>query len=270
MKVALVSLDQKWEDKAHNLARCETLTGRAAALGAELVIFPEMTLTGFTMNTALSAEPTEASPSVKAFGEMAARHGVWLIAGVVFAGGERATNALLCWSPEGREAARYLKIHPFSYAGEHEHFTGGESLEVVRLPEWSVGATICYDLRFPELYTALSTECDVLVNIANWPARRLAHWNTLLRARAIENQAIVIGVNRTGTDGNGLQYERSSMIVDANGESLAPLVTKGEIDVVELDRDRFLAFRATFPTRQDRRPAVYQRSVKTARHPQLG
>jgi len=263
MKVALISLDQKWEDKAYNLARCEMLTARAAALGAELVIFPEMTLTGFTMNTTLSAEPASASASATALGAMAGRHGVWLIAGVVFIGLERAMNALLCWSPEGQEVARYLKIHPFSFAGEDDHFIGGEELGIVRLPQWSLGATICYDLRFPELYGALAQQCELLVNIANWPARRLSHWHTLLRARAIENQAIVIGVNRTGTDGNGLHYERSSTVIDPNGEPLQPVATEGEVDLFELERAQFLAFRAAFSTRQDRRPATYQRMFGT-------
>ena len=258
LKIALISLDQAWEDKARNLARCEELAAVAARGGAELVIFPEMTLTGFTMNTELSAEVPDASPSRVAFSAIAARHHIWVVAGVVLRQGGKAANTLLVFSPDGREAARYVKLHPFTPAGEDRWFEAGHSLVRVQLGEFTVGLTICYDLRFPELYSALAKDCDLLVNIANWPQRRVAHWRTLMQARAIENQVFIVGVNRTGTDGKGLAYERSSGVVNANGEQLVPTVTAGEIDLYDVRRQDLLDFRAGFSTRQDRRPDLYR------------
>jgi predicted amidohydrolase len=121
-----------------------------------------------------------------------------------------------------------------------------------------LGFSICYDLRFPELYSALAKDCDVLVNIANWPKHRLQQWKALLQARAIENQAYMIGVNRVGTDANGLEYEPSSMIFDANGERLEPIATEGEIDLFELSLQSLEVFRSNFSTKQDRQPELYR------------
>ncbi len=261
LKIALISLDQAWENKAVNLARCEQLTADAARGGAALVLFPEMTLTGFTMNTELSAEPADNPPSGAAFGAMAARHGVWVMAGVVLRQGGKATNTLLVFSPDGREAARYVKLHPFTPAGEDRWFEAGSSLARVQVGEFTVGLTICYDLRFPELFSALAKDCDLLVNIANWPHRRVAHWRTLLQARAIENQVYMVGVNRTGTDGNGFTYERSSGVVNPNGEFLSPAATAGEVDWYEVRRPELLDFRKSFSTRQDRRSDFYREVI---------
>jgi omega-amidase len=258
LKIALISLNQKWEDKEYNLLRCADLTSRAAALGAELVIFPEMTLTGFSLNTEFSAEDANASSSVRAFSDLAAQNDLALIAGVVLQAGIKSANTLVAYSRDGIEQARYVKIHPFSFAGEDHYFQAGNRLSTMQLGELKFGFSVCYDLRFPELYSALAKDCDVLVNIANWPKRRLQHWKTLLQARAIENQTYMIGVNRVGTDGNGLEYESSSMIFDANGERIEPIITEGEIDLFELSLQSLQVFRSSFSTKQDRQPELYR------------
>ena len=258
VKVALASLDQKWEDKRHNLERCRALAGRASELGADLVVFPEMTLTGFTMNVARSAEDPAHSPSIDAFSEIAKRHKLWVIAGVVLSGADKAANALVAFSPDGRERARYKKIHPFSMAGEDACFQGGSELATVEMPAFALGLSICYDLRFPELYSALAATSDVLVNIANWPKPRVAHWKILLQARAIENQVFVIGVNRSGVDGKGLEYERSSVVVGPDGAFIDAIATEGELDLHELKPDTLTRYRSKFSTRRDRVPELYR------------
>lgn len=258
MKVALISLDQKWEDKTYNMQRCAELATRAAVCGADLVIYPEMTLTGFTMNTQLSAEDPEQSPSLNAFGALAKKHGISLVAGLAVSNGSKAANTLVAFSGSGQEQARYVKIHPFSFAGEDHYFQPGNQLTKMQMPEFKLGFSICYDLRFPELYSALAKDCDVLVNIANWPKRRVMHWRTLLQARAIENQAFAIGVNRIGADGNGLEYERSSVVVNANGEFIEPVFSEGEMDIYDISRQELLNFRQSFSTRQDRLPDLYR------------
>ncbi|MBA3656416.1 MAG: carbon-nitrogen family hydrolase [Gemmatimonadaceae bacterium] len=257
MRIALASMDQAWENKELNLERVSALANSAAGLGAELVVFPEMTLTGFTMNTGYSAETAENSPSVKALAQIAAAEKIWLLAGVVFRSGETATNNLVGFAPDGMQRVLYAKIHPFSFAGEDRFFSRGEHLATLALTEFTLGLSICYDLRFPELFAALADKADVLINIANWPRRRLDHWVTLLRARAIENQVYVVGVNRTGTDGNGVEYVSSSMVIDPNGVALSPVSTAGDIDVYDMTRQALDEFRKSFSTRQDRLPDLY-------------
>jgi len=258
VKIALISLDQKWEDKPYNLHFCEELTAKAVGFGAEMVMFPEMTLTGFSMNLQNIAEMPETSATLLAFGKIAAKYSVWVVAGVVLYDADKVANTLVVFSPEGIEQARYVKIHPFSFAGEDRVFSPGRMLAKAQLPEFRLGFSICYDLRFPELYSALAKDCEVLVNIANWPKRRVNHWTALLRARAIENQVYMIGVNRTGMDGNGLEYERSSVIIDANGDYLEPVITEGELDIYHLDHQLLDTFRSGFSTRQDRVPDLYR------------
>lgn len=258
LKIALISLNQKWEDKQYNLQRCADLTSRAAGLGAELVIFPEMTLTAFTMDTVFSAEDSNSSDTINAFSQLALKHKISLIAGVVLQAGTKSANTLVAFSKDGVERARYVKIHPFSFAGEDNYFQAGNRLSTMQAGEFKLGFSICYDLRFPELYSALAKNCDVLVNIANWPKRRLNHWESLLQARAIENQTYMIGVNRVGTDGNGLEYESSSMIFNANGERIEPIITEGEIDLFELSLQSLEVFRSSFSTKQDRQPELYR------------
>lgn len=210
------------------------------------------------MNTQLSAEAPEQSPSLSAFSALAKEHGISLVAGLVMSKGSKAANTLVAFSGDGIERARYVKIHPFSFAGENRFFQAGNSMAKMQMPEFKLGFSICYDLRFPELYSALAKDCEVLVNIANWPKRRINHWRTLLQARAIESQAYVIGVNRIGVDGNGLEYERSSVVVNANGEFIEPVFSEGEMDIYEISRQALLDFRRGFSTRQDRLSDLYR------------
>ncbi len=258
MKVALISLDQKWEDKAYNMQRCTELTARAAECGADLVIYPEMTLTGFTLNTELSAENPEHSPSLLGLSALAKQNKIALVAGMVMSSADKAENTLIAFSDDGVEQAKYVKIHPFSFAGEDRFFKPGNKLAKMKIREFTLGFSICYDLRFPELYSALAKDCDVLINIANWPKRRVMHWRALLQARAIENQTFVIGVNRIGVDGNGLEYGHSSVVVNANGEFIDPILTEGEMDIYEISHQELLKFRQVFSTRQDRLPNLYR------------
>lgn len=258
MKIALISLNQKWEDKVANLQRCEELTARAAEVGAELVIFPELTLTGFSMNTHSISENATHSPTVSAFAGLAGKYLVSVVAGVAIQDGNLAKNTLVAFGDDGIEKARYVKIHPFSFAGEDRCFQRGYQLSKMESPEFRLGFSICYDLRFPELYSALAKDCDALINIANWPKKRVGHWKTLLQARAIENQVFVVGVNRIGKDGNGLEYASSSCVVNANGEFLAPIFSENEIDVYEINRQELVQFRESFSTRQDRLPDLYR------------
>jgi predicted amidohydrolase len=125
------------------------------------------------------------------------------------------------------------------------------------LDDVAFGLAVCYDLRFPVMFAALAPECDALLVIANWPGRRIAHWETLLRARAIESQCAVLGINRTGTDGNGIDYPRSSHAFAADGSALEAVVCDGVIDVVDVDPAATRAYRDAFPVLTDARPELY-------------
>lgn len=258
MKIALVSLDQKWEKKEANFQRCKYFVERAAGCGADLAIFPEMTLTGFTFNLAVSAEDVNNSPTVERFAALAEKHALAIVIGVALRTGDVVSNELVAFDRNGARQARYAKIHPFSFSGEDTLFLPGDRLAQMKIDQFNLGFSICYDLRFPELYTAMALNCDVLINIACWPQRRVHHWRTLLQARAIENQAFVIGVNCTGRDGNELEYEASSMVVNANGEIVPPVLCEGELDIVEIHESDLANFRAGFDTRQDRKPDLYR------------
>lgn len=250
-------MDQRWEQPEANLVACRELAATARSMGADLAVFPEMTLTGFTMNATSFSEPPEASPAIAAFSDIAADLSMACAFGVILDGRDRPTNTMVLVDSAGREVARYAKLHPFSYAGEDAIYEAGETLAVARLDDVAFGLAVCYDLRFPGMFAELAPRCDALLVIANWPGQRIQHWETLLRARAIEGQCSVIGVNRTGSDGNGIVYPRSSLAFDAMGRPLPVVATAGVIDVVQLDAAAVAAWRAEFPVLRDRRPDRY-------------
>jgi omega-amidase len=259
VKIALASLDQRWEDKQANLHRCAELAARAAAWGADLVVYPEMTLTGFTMNAAAVSEPAEESASIDAFKDLARQHNLHIAFGVVLDGEQRPLNTMVVLARTGVELARYAKIHPFSFADEDRHYDAGDTLARARVARVNFGLTICYDLRFAEVYSALAPACEAILVIANWPERRIAHWHALLRARAIDCQAFVAGVNRTGNDVNGVVYPRSSAIYSPLGERLEADAEDGELELFTLDAAVVTRYRRAFPILRDRRPDLYPR-----------
>ncbi|WP_315028185.1 nitrilase-related carbon-nitrogen hydrolase [Capnocytophaga leadbetteri] len=259
MKVALVSLNQSWENKAENKQK----VGETLALIAEhctntdLVVYPEMTLTGFTMESQKVKEDELSSETITFFKEQAKKYKVSIAFGVVLSKGEKATNNLVVVSEQG-VLATYAKIHPFSYAGENDYYQAGDELKKLTIGGATIGLTICYDLRFPELYQAYSKDCSVILNIANWPERRVSHWRALNKARAIENQVFMIAVNRIGTDGKGLQYVFSSHIVSPYGEELKGTSLSEEVVVYDLNLEEVAQYRAEFPVKNDRKITLYK------------
>jgi predicted amidohydrolase len=152
----------------------------------------------------------------------------------------------------------YRKIHPFSLAGEHEHYGAGRELITVDVEGVRVTPTICYDLRFPELYRAAATGTDLFAVVANWPDRRSHAWRTLLAARAIDCQAWLIGVNRVGEDGNAVAHRGDSTILDPMGEVMATLAWEEGLVTGDVDRERVRELRQRLPFLADRRPDVYR------------
>ena len=252
MRVAAIQHDIAWEDRAATLARLEPQLRAAAAAGARLVVLPEMFPTGFSMEPERVAEP-EGGPTTDWALVQAAELNVWLAGSVPIkpAGGGRPVNRLLIAGPGG-ELHHYDKIHPFTYSGEHEHYAAGTSRITVDVDGVRVTPFVCYDLRFADEFWAEAQGTDCYVVVANWPAARRAHWQALLVARAIENQAYVVGVNRVG-EGGGLTYAGDSRIVDPLGEILTGGAGGETILLAEVDPDVVAATRKRFPFLADRR-----------------
>lgn len=244
-----------WEAPEANFrelsAMVETTAGTQKLEGA-LLIFPELCSCGFSMNTGEVCEDAE-GPSYTFFSDLARRHRCYVIAGIAskIEGSSRGANEAVCFQPDGSELSRYRKVHPFPLAEEGEHYLAGDDAVIFEINGWKIAPIICYDLRFPELFRiAAARGAEVFPVIANWPTPRVEHWLTLLKARAIENQAYVLGVNRCGTDPN-LDYPGSSLIVGPMGEEIAKAGAEAACLSVSLERGPFDEWRATFPTLGD-------------------
>lgn len=257
MKIALVSLNPVWEDKKESLRLVQDSLAIATVNGAEYVIFPEMTLTGFSMNSSLLSEDYENSETINEFRRLADYYRVNIIAGVILRKEVGIFNTCFAIKANGTNSITYDKIHPFSFSGEDQYYAKGDKLISLDW-EGGWGLTICYDLRFPELYQALSRDNKLLINIASWPKKRVHHWRSLLKARAIENQVFMIGVNRTGIDGNQLEYELSSTIIDPDGLELTPIFCNNNVDIYHIDTNEVVRFREGFPVKNDRREDLYR------------
>jgi predicted amidohydrolase len=257
VKVAALQHDIVWEDPAANFARLAPMVARAAADGADLVVLTEMYSTGFSPDTTRIAEPVD-GPSTEFLVDQAVAHGVWVCGSVPERAGDadRPRNCLVLAGPRG-ETHRYAKIHPFSYAGEHERFASGDRLVTVEVEGVQVSLFVCYDLRFADDFWILAPDTDCYVVVACWPANRRSHWQTLLRARAIENQAYVVGVNRAGS-GGGLDYAGDSAIIGPFGEELAVADDTGDVGeerilLADVEAARVADVRGRYPFLQDRR-----------------
>jgi predicted amidohydrolase len=252
VKIGLVQHDIVWEDAAANLARLAPMVEQAAVEGARLVVLAEMCMTGFSMATEKIAE-APGGASTRFLVEQAVAHDVWVCGSLPIRvdGEDRPFNRFVLAAPDGTEH-HYDKIHPFSYAREHERFAAGRDRVTVAVDGLRISPFVCYDLRFADDFWALAHDTDCYVVVANWPAARRDHWRTLLRARAIENQAYVAGVNRVGTGGS-LEYSGDTVLVDPFGEVVAEAGDVETVLVVDVDPGRVADVRATYPFLADRR-----------------
>ncbi len=257
MRVAAIQHDITWEDADANRARVRPLVAQAVDGGAELVVLPEMFATGFSMRPERIAED-EGGPTEQLLLELAAAHGVTVIASVAQRGADGAfrNNAVVA-GPDGLRG-RYAKIHPFSYAGEHERYAAGEEFLTLPVGDLRVTVFVCYDLRFADEFWSLAHDTDLYVVPANWPAPRHEHWRLLLRARAVENQAFVLGVNRVGA-AKDLGHEGGSVLVDPLGEPRFDAGDRTGAFVADADAAEVARVRRDFPFLADRRA---RRSVR--------
>jgi predicted amidohydrolase len=256
-RIAAIQHDIAWCDRDANFAHLAPLIAGAAASGARLVLLSETYSTGFATDRADLGEP-EGGPSSQFLAAQAREHGVWVggscpeIPADAEPGDARPYNSFVLAGPAG-EVVRYRKIHPFTYGNEHEHFRAGDAFTQVTIDGLRFTLFVCYDLRFADEFWQLAESTDVYLVPANWPESRRAHWVSLLQARAIENQAYVVGCNRVGTGGNGLAYAGDSRIIDPSGEVLASAAVTESILLADISAERVTEIRDRFRFLPDRR-----------------
>jgi len=247
LRVTLVQSSLVWEDPAANRSALEIKLLPLAGT-TDLVVLPEMFSTGFSMRSESLAEGMD-GPTVAWMQQVAETLNAVVTGSLIIRERGRYFNRLVWARPDGTNAT-YDKRHLFSLAGENHHYTAGERRLSVSLKGWNVCPLICYDLRFPA-WSRNTGGYDLLVYVANWPKPRRNAWQALLVARAVENQAYVIGVNRVGADGNGQEYAGDSMVVGFTGEEFFHASQVEHCSTLELDAAILKAYRAKFPFLKD-------------------
>ncbi len=256
MRIAAIQHDIAWDDRDANFEHLAPMIAAAAGAGARLVLCTETFSTGFVVDDLDIGEP-EGGPSATFLLDQARQHGVWVggscpeIPPAAPSDDRRSCNSFVLAGPDGT-AHRYRKIHPFSFGGEEKFFRAGSDLVTVDVEGLRISMFVCYDLRFADEFWQLAPDTDVYLVPANWPQKRRLAWTTLLQARAVENQAYVVGVNRVG-EGGGISYSGDSRVVDPLGELLATASHTESILLADISAATVRATREHFPFLQDRR-----------------
>jgi predicted amidohydrolase len=248
IKLALIQPDIIWEDIDANL---NALSTKLEGIGEEVnaVILPEMFTTGFTMRSRELAEGMDGK-SIRWMQEASERYRCIVAGSLVMADMDRYFNRFI-WVEPGGKITTYDKRHLFSISGEDEHYSRGESNIITKINSFRIRPQVCYDLRFP-VWSRNDGTYDLLLYVANWPAVRRDVWISLLKARAIENQAFVIGVNRVGRDGMGIEYAGDSLAYNAKGQVIASFPSREEgTQIVNLSLRDLIDFRQKFPVWRD-------------------
>lgn len=246
---AILQIDLSWEDpttnRSHFQQKIEQLSPEV-----DLIVLPEMFPTGFSMNAAALAEPTE-GPSLNWMRQMATQKDAAVTGSVIVEDEGKYYNRLFFVYPDG-SFKKYDKRHTFTLAGEHEVYDSGIERLVLEYKGWRICPLVCYDLRFP-VWARNTEDYDLLLYVANWPAVRIFAWDTLLKARAIENLCYCIGVNRIGNDGNGHPYVGHSAVYDCLGKLVStPDYEKKFVEEIELDKSHIEETRGKLKFLQDR------------------
>ena len=254
MRIALAQTAIIWEDKEQNFKKAEEQIKDAVNHNTDAIFFPEMSFTGFSMNTDATKESGDGT--VRRMQSIAGQYRMAAGFGWVRDCGGKCENHYTVVDRSGKIISDYVKLHPFSYSGEHLQFRGGDTLSYFSLYGIACSTFICYDLRFPEIFQAASKRAHVIVVPANWPAKRSGHWRTLLRARAVENQVYILAVNCTGDIG-GIRYAGDSCVIDPDGAVRSVLHDGEGIVYFELT-DNVGEIRREFPVKRDRREELYK------------
>ena len=248
MKITICQFDIKWEHKPCNKDRITSLLRRLDDSDpSEWVIFPEMTLTGFSMN---NKNTTLSKSDIDFFREIALSRSL----AVTFGGVIDGYNRSITLDRKGRIIGRYSKMHLFTYAGEHKFYKPGNKIVNFKLNGFGITPFVCYDLRFPYLFNRKARMTDIFPVIANWPSMRIGQWTALLMARAIENQAYVVGVNRIGKSPK-LDYCGGSTVLGPDGRVLLDCGNKEGIFSIDILKETVASTRRGFQFLKDNKEA---------------
>ncbi len=255
LKITLIQANLIWENIKNNLTHFDDLLNSVEE--TDLIVLPEMFSTGFTMNNKVLAENMEGN-AVQWMRRTAAKKNAVITGSLIIEDHDHYFNRLIWMQPDG-ELMYYDKRHLFSLANEHKHYAAGNRKIFPELNDWKILPLICYDLRFPiwarqsPPFTEQGTHYyDLLIYVANWPDKRIYAWQQLLIARAIENQAYVIGVNRIGMDGDNNYYPGCSCIIDPMGKKLFEANDQEQIKTISLSWDQLTDIRDRLPFLSDR------------------
>ena len=251
LHVHAVQLDLTWENPEANYKRANALLDEAQPEAGSLIILPEMFPTGFSKNVKVTSESTD-GPTASFFRSLATKWQCAVLGGYVQATlNGAARNVAAVFAPDGARIAEYAKQQPFSLGDEHLVHEAGEQTVIFEFGGFKIAPMICYDLRFPEVARrAVAQGAELLINIASWPIKRVNHWTLLLQARAIENLAWVVGVNRCGTDPEFV-FPGRSIVVDPHGNIIADAADREQVLHGVLDHEVLSTWREQFPALQD-------------------
>lgn len=264
LRIAICQSHIVFEQKNHNIMIAENVIEEAAMQQVDLILFPEMSFTGFSMKASkIADEDFETWNTMK---QDATKHKIsigfgWVKSILSPDGRKEYENHYTIVSCEGDIILDYVKIHPFSNVGEDLVYKKGERLEFCEISNFTISTAICYDLRFPELFQLESKRADLIIVPANWPESRKEHWLTLLKARAIENQCYIIGINCTGYM-NKLRYSGDSIVIHPSGRVIQRLNEGEEVFCIDLKND-VAETRKAFQVKQDRREEIYYQLFHT-------
>lgn len=249
MRISLVQTDIVWENKEENLKQLEEKLNSLQDK-TDIVILPEMFSTGFSMNSHLLAESFDGH-TILTLKRWCEEYRYAIVGSFICRNEDNYYNRAFFLTPSGDEYY-YDKRHLFRMGEETRYFNAGAQRCIIPYKGWNICLNVCYDLRFPVWLRNINNEYDLLIIVANWPVPRIHAWNTLLIARALENQCYVCGVNRVGTDGNGQAYSGHSVLLDAKGKCLGSF-KEGEtgIRTVEIELASLQSFREKFPVWKD-------------------
>jgi len=244
LKFSLFQLDQYWESKAQNIAKIEHFLTHYTPADTDVVVLPEMFTTAFSMNPEKLAEEADGQ-AFQWMMKTATKYNFVLSGSLIIHENGKYYNRFYWVQPDGKYYS-YNKKHLFTMAGEHLHYTSGNSKIIIEFKGYRICPMICFDLRFPAWNRNLE-DYEILLLVANWPERRIEHWDPLIVARAIENQAYVVAVNRVGKDGNGMNHVGHSMVVDPMGKTVAFAADMETVLTAEVSKDLIEITRKNLP-----------------------
>lgn len=244
MKIGLFQYNISWENKAENKKKILSILGDSDLKDIDWIIFPEMTLSGFSMDL---TKTTTNDDDMNFFKKLSSSYKC----SISFGGVIDANNRNITINKHGEMLSQYSKIHLFGYGDEHNHYKPGKEPVSFEIGGFIACPLVCYDLRFSYMFWDQAIKTNLYYVIASWPASRREHWMTLLKARAIENQSYVIGVNRCGNDPK-LSYAGDSVVIDPLGKELINCTDKEGLYTVEINMEELLMIRKTFPFIKDR------------------